>query len=1347
MSASGYDGSLKFDTKIVTDGFRTGMKTLKQALTAFKNSLFKVGNQIDFTFDKSSKVINLENQIARTEKKIKNLSAELTKLGNAKIPTDMYTWYNKQIDITAAKLERLLERKYKMQDLGANVNSNSFKSLEYDIANLTEQLRTYRNEKEQLVNSEKAFTSGEDSESYRKKVEELDKLSDQLDVYRQRLAETKQETSDSTNKTNVFTNALKATGRAMSFVSKKAVQALGAVARIAKNAFLAATRAAVNFGKYLGGKLVSKVQNLVNHLKQLNKSGSIAGKGILRLSNMFKLLLIRMAMRAAIQGIRDGFKNLVQYSEDVNQTLSGLMSSMTYLKNSFAAAFAPILSIVAPILNTLINILATAIGYVNQFFSALGGKSTFIRAKKVNEDYAKSLKGTGGAAKQAGKEAKKALAPFDELIQIQLDENKASGGSGNAGGSSAPNPADMFETVEISKGISDFANRLKELFKAGDWNGLGQFLGNTINDAVSKFTDFIKWDSIGGKISGFVTAFTTTFNSLIRTIKWENIGAALGEGINTISNTLYLLLTQIQWRELGQALGRGLNSLVTTVDWGLFGATIGAYFQAKISALLGFVETVQWGEIGKAISDAITGLINEINWAELGLLFATSFNGLFQMLDDFVTNFDWTDFGSKLSTSIGTFFQNFEWASAGTTVADIINGLLDAILAFDFPSNWDKFATGLATSLSNFYQKLEWEKIGTVINDIVSGFLKGLISFVQKTDWSSFGNGILTVLSKINWLGIASQLATLFGSALGSAFGVLAKVLGTLVSNGVTGAKQYFQKKIEECGGNIWAGILKGITDAVVGIANWVYDNAVKPFIEAFKNALGIHSPSTVMAEMGKDIWDGFCKGIKDFFTAPVEFIKQYMTDPFIKGVKDLLGIQGPSKVLNSIGEFVVKGFNQGISNSQPTTQPIIQSWAKGVSSWFSSILGLNSNESRESKQWADNTINSFNTETKGKYKTSQNPIESWAKGIRDWFIGSSNSKGVNKESWIKFAGDVIAGFKSKTTSSNTETKSPIESWAKGIRDWFLGSGNSKGVNKESWSKFASDTITGFKEKVSSSHNEVQNNVELWAENIRKWFVGDKDSKGVNKESWTKFASYIIDAFKSKISTSYTDTQNVMQDWAKNVATWFYGNSDITSDNGLYSTFKNIAKRVNEGFAAGISAFAHLAKSAISSWASDLVNEAKDELDIHSPSREFKSIAEYVVKGFNAGLADMANTSKSEAMKWLESITDVFNGVDIKVPVGLNIPNATSYIPNVAKGFVIPPHAGFIESLRSGRFDNEELLTRLANNIDFGQSNKEPRQIVLKFEGSLGNIARILKPELDKESSRQGVNLIVTGGM
>ena len=85
-------------------------------------------------------------------------------------------------------------------------------------------------------------------------------------------------------------------------------------------------------------------------------------------------MLIRMAMRAAIQGVREGMQNLVQYSDRANQSMSGLMTNMTYLKNSFAAAFAPILSYVAPVLNTLINLLATAVGYINQFFFFCAGR-------------------------------------------------------------------------------------------------------------------------------------------------------------------------------------------------------------------------------------------------------------------------------------------------------------------------------------------------------------------------------------------------------------------------------------------------------------------------------------------------------------------------------------------------------------------------------------------------------------------------------------------------------------------------------------------------------------------------------------------------------------------------------------------------------------------------------------------------------------------------------------------------------------------------------------------------------------------------------------------------------------
>ncbi|SCI34926.1 Uncharacterised protein [uncultured Coprococcus sp.] len=52
----------------------------------------------------------------------------------------------------------------------------------------------------------------------------------------------------------------------------------------------------------------------------------------------------------------DGFKNLSQYSGETNGSISMLWSSLERLKNSLATAFAPILTVVAPILSKFIDI-------------------------------------------------------------------------------------------------------------------------------------------------------------------------------------------------------------------------------------------------------------------------------------------------------------------------------------------------------------------------------------------------------------------------------------------------------------------------------------------------------------------------------------------------------------------------------------------------------------------------------------------------------------------------------------------------------------------------------------------------------------------------------------------------------------------------------------------------------------------------------------------------------------------------------------------------------------------------------------------------------------------------------
>lgn len=1178
------DGSLKFDTKIDVEGFEEGISTLSKAMDMLTSAVNRLSSNILSRFNGAGQAM------AETAQSAEMTSDAVESVGSA-------------ADESAKHVKSLQEQMdaisvHAMQDTASDTAQSapvsaptSAESLNYDPKAM-------------------AAVFGDAASEIHSWSDAVEQYGNQagmaMNELQQDAAEAEQAVSEASSQgaeqargyvglKESILNAFKNVPRVFGQIPVAAKRELSKIPGIVKGAFSSATRTVLNFGKSLGKGLADKAKQAVSSLKGLGKSSNSVSKSILKLSNMFKLMLIRMAMRAAIQGVKEGMQNLVQYSDSANQSMSNLMSGMTYLKNSFAAAFAPILSIVAPVLNTLINLLATAVGYINQFFSALGGGSTFVRAKKANEDYAVSLKKTGGAASKAGKDAKKALAPFDDLVQIQQQGADASGGGG--GGAS---PSDMFETVGIDKGISDFANKLKEMFAAGDWEGIGQLIGQKINEAVQSFTQFISWDNIGAQITAFVTAFTTLFNSLVSTIDWYAIGIMFGTGINTLANTLYLLLTQIDWFMLGNALGIGLMGMIDTVDWNLFGATIGAFFQAKISGLLGFVLGVDWGAIGAAIATCLMGLTDQIDWAQLGYLFAAGLNAAFSTLGEFAATFDWVGFGTQLATSLSTFFQTFDWAGAGTAISDIVIGILNA-----------------------------------------------LVTFITETDWWAFGDGVATALEHIDWTTVANRLFAVIGAALGG----IGAIIGGLISDGVVAAKEYFQGKIEECGGNVVDGIFKGIIDAMKAVGTWVQNNVFKPFMDAFKSAFGIHSPSTVMAGMGQYLWEGFCNGIKEFFSDPVGFIRTNITDPFVNGVKNLLGIHSPSTVLAGVGSNTVAGFNQGVTNEQTASQSVVQSWASGVASWFSNKFGISTGDSTEARQWA------------------------------------------------------------------------------------------------------TSILSGFNNSVSKNYTKSQVVMETWAENVRKWFVGVDEARGVNELSWTKFADLIIQAFKVKIEGSHTETQAPMEAWAKNVREWFWGGSNPEGTGGMYTAFYNMARRINEGFANGISDFAYMAKDAIRKWAREAMEEAKEEFDINSPSKEFYGIAEYVVRGFNDGISAMAASSRSTVQKWLDGVMDVFDGVEIQLPIGINIPNAVSYLPRMASGTVVPPKAGIMSaSMRSmAGYGQEETLGYLVAKMDemisrLAAEGSRPIQIVLNLTGNLAALARVLKPELDKEAARKGVSLVIVGG-
>lgn len=1053
------DGSIKFDTAINQKGFKDGVSSLNKALDRFVKKTDEVGKSVEQNFGKSKSVVKLENEISKTQEKIKDLASSMEETKDLEIPTNEYVELEKRAEKAGQKLEKLLNRQEKFEALGKSQKSQAWKSLAYDIEQASKEYDSLSAKMQDMQEDGTAFHFGNETEAYKKKTTELESLRNRLSELKQSLIETEEAERQEAEATKEAAEKQKEHTAKMQKAKKVALGTANAFSK---------------FSKALLG---------------INDNAKMSNKTLSRMKSMFLFSMIHKAISGIKNAFKEGMQNLVQYSDAANRSMSELSSSSTYMKNSLAAAFAPILSVAVPTLSLLISYLGTAINYVNQFFSALGGSTKYTKAVKTVENYAAGLK-------TAGSEAKKATAPFDDLVQIQRESSGSSGGSGTDASS-------MFTEDSIETNVSNFTDQIKALIADGDWLGVGKTIGDKINEAV----DSIDYNVIGNKI---------------------------GFGINSSILVAYGLLNTVCFNKIGVHIAELLNSSLSEIDFYTLGRVVGKGFVIMPNILIGFLLELDWSLVAKSFYLCLLGIFDEgIAWS-----------------------------------------NSYDWYLIGTTI-------------------WYK--------LKDAFETVDW---GT----------------------------------------LASTFFTLLGTALRSAALFLNGFFGDIGSS----IKAWWDSEIrgqswEETASNLLIAFGKGF----LNIGQWAIDHIVDPFFYALLGEdvwLGAE-------EVGKNLWEGFCKGIEEFFDNPINFIKQHITDPFVNGMKGLLGIHSPSTVLSEVGSYTVAGFNEGVEKEQAKSQSIVKSWAEGIATWFSNKFGISNNDATESRKWATSIMSGFNSSLKSQYTKTQPCAETWAENIRKWFVGTDETKGVNERSWMRFSENIIQAFISAISSGQELSKTPMESWAAHSKEWFWGDSNQAGTG------------------------------------------------------------------------------------------------------GMYADFYNMAKRINEGFANGISDFAYLAKSAIQRWAEEIMEKAEEEFDIHSPSREFRTIAEYVVEGFNNGISDMIGSSQNAAERWLDGVFDIFDNAEISIPVGLDLPNADSYIPQIATGSVIPYRLeGAFASAGSTEDSQAETMVYLIQRLDeliaqLKADGNQPIEVVMNLTGNLASLARILKPELDKEAKRKGVSLVITGGV
>jgi phage-related protein len=911
------DGSIIIDTEIDAQGFRAGSAELQRAIKSLNTKMDSLGPTFQKVISGNTSAVETFDAKATTlEKTISDIEAKMESLGNKRVPTEDYQWLTTEIEKAKNELAKLEDKQIKMEDTGVKKNSRSWKSLQYDIDLAKRKIEEYEGEQAEMRANGTAFQMGTDTAEY-------SQLESSLASAKSRLAQMRSEADNAGNSSNRLLSIAKGIGRAFSTVGKVGITAFKG--------------------------LKAGIQTGISKLKSLSKTASGGctqaigklGKKITGLGSMIKRMLIRKLILAMFTSIKEGVNNLAQYSSQTNASLSTLKSGLTQLKNSLATAFAPILTAVTPMLATLINYLSSALTYVGKFTAALTGAKTFTKATAVQEDYAESLNSTSTAAEKAQKQ----LAGFDEL-------NVLSDSSSSESDTSGVSPSEMFEEVAIESNITDFVDRLKAAFKAGDYAEIGSIIGYGINTALQKVNDFISWDNVGSTVTKIVSSIAEGFNSLIYTVDWELLGDTVAQELNTVLNTLYLTITEFDWPAVTAAFARSLNSLVSGFDWGKLGTTISTGFITALESIRSAITTFNWAGLGSGIAEGV----NKIDWvgafSQAAGALSDAVKGLLDLCIGFVEKLDWGKLGTDLWNSLVGIVQNIDWGGIVSKAFGLLGGAIGGcakLLVELGKSFWESLKQGFEDTKEYFNTYIE-EAGGNIIEGIWNGIidaLKNVGNWIVENIWNPFIEGFKnafgisspsTKMAEMGgyvieglWNGISdawNSITEFFSNALSD--------LGELISGAWDSVKSTTSTawtNVKTTVSNAWSNIKTNTTSSYNTLKSNIsgaWNNIKSTASTAWSNI-----KSTIQNKGWSGVGSNICSGIKSGIDSGWSWLKNTVGDlatSLLDKAKSALGIHSPSRLFRDIvGLNIGYGIGEGIEASEDSVVDTVTGLADAI--------------------------------------------------------------------------------------------------------------------------------------------------------------------------------------------------------------------------------------------------------------------------------------------------------------------------------------------------------------------------------------------------------------------------------
>lgn len=546
-----------------------------------------------------------------------------------------------------------------------------------------------------------------------------------------------------------------------------------------------------------------------------------------------------------------------------------------------------------------------------------------------------------------------------------------------------------------------------------------------------------------------------------------------------------------------------LKDLWAEGDYAGIGKLIG---QQVNKAVASFTKWISWDNLGKSITEFCDGfcelfnsLIDTINWENIGRMFGTGINTIVNTLYLLFTGINWERIGKALAQGLNGLVYSVDWDKLGHTIGSYVQACIDMLYGFVTTADWTAIGKALADGVMGLMYSVDMQKFAAALGKGLSGAISSVHTFVKNIDWHKLGDTIAKSINaffnNINWADFGMTLSD-------AAQGILDTLLTAI-------------KGVD------WGQIGTGIATFIKNIDWWGVAGSLLQTIIAAVHGIGSGILS-LAADLGEWLWDGFCNGVRDFFSDPIDFLYRVIAEPIINGIKELFGIHSPSTVFAEIGGYLIEGLKNGIAKT-------LKGLVTAIPKLFSGLV---------------KAIGNVWTDIKKKAGKAWDGI---TKSLGDTWSNLKDSAG-------NFFGKIGDKISSVWNGSDKDTKS---AW-----------GSIKGV--------VADSIDTVRNDVSVNSEKAGKSIEQNFNSARDSLIGaNRGMSNDTKNAWGPLVTFMSDkcgSIKNDISRTFKDSKNTVDSSSKGMKSSVTSNlSDTTKwiANKMYNDMYDKAKNMMEKFKKG----------------------------------------------------------------------------------------------------------------------------------------------------------------------------------